>query len=212
MLLSTDSERIAHIDEILIYSFSWDQYVCDIRAVLRTIPAEPPLLQTGKITLGPLTDLLWTIQEDNALVLQQPDPEKPFVVEGNMVILVIVDRFSKMVRFLPLKGLLTAWETAEQLFQQFGLPEDIVSDRGSQFTSRVWKELLGKLNITVSLMSGYHPEANGKVEMVNQDLGKFLQLYSQKHPETWSVYLPWAEYTQNSLHRAATGLMPFKGP
>ncbi|KAK1795713.1 hypothetical protein P4O66_001201 [Electrophorus voltai] len=74
------------------------------------------------------------------------------VSEGNTVVLVIVDRFSKMVRFLPLKDLPTAWELAELLFHQvfrvFGLPEDIVSNRGPQFTSKVWKELLGKLNIS----------------------------------------------------------------
>ncbi|KAK1792066.1 hypothetical protein P4O66_001843 [Electrophorus voltai] len=48
------------------------------------------------------------------------------------------------------------------LLPQFGLTEDIVSDRGSQFSLQVWKELLGKLNITVGLMSGYHPKANGQ--------------------------------------------------
>ncbi|KAK1792840.1 hypothetical protein P4O66_012751 [Electrophorus voltai] len=73
-----------------------------------------------------------------------------------------------MVRFVPLKGLPTALETTDLLFhhifRQFGLSEDIVSDRGAQFTSRLWRELLGKLNITMSLMSGYHPQANGQVE------------------------------------------------
>ncbi|KAK1798925.1 hypothetical protein P4O66_007199 [Electrophorus voltai] len=82
------------------------------------------------------------------------------VSEGNSTVLSIVDRFSKMVRFVPLVALPTAWETADLLFHQFGLPEDIVSDRGPQFTSRVWKELMGKLNITVSLTSGYHPQDN----------------------------------------------------
>ncbi|KAI2644477.1 Transposon Tf2-11 polyprotein [Labeo rohita] len=50
--------------------------------------------------------------------------------EGNTCILVMVDRFSKMCQFFPLKGLPTALETAEHLFQQvfrhFGLPEEIV--------------------------------------------------------------------------------------
>ncbi|KAK1791370.1 hypothetical protein P4O66_013383, partial [Electrophorus voltai] len=61
-----------------------------------------------------------------------------------------------------LGGLPTVLETADLLFRhvvrQFGLPEDIVSDRGPQFTSQVWKEPLRKLNITVNLTSGYHPE------------------------------------------------------
>ncbi|KAK1791620.1 hypothetical protein P4O66_013619 [Electrophorus voltai] len=110
------------------------------------------------------------------------------VSEGNTVILSVVDRFSKMVRFVPLVALPTTLEMADllfrQVFRQFGLSKDIASDGGPQFTSRVWKELLGKLNITVSLTSGYHPRANGQVERVNQELGKFLCLYCNHHPET----------------------------
>ncbi|KAK1795749.1 hypothetical protein P4O66_001228 [Electrophorus voltai] len=70
-----------------------------------------------------------------------------------------------MVPRIPLAALPAALETADllfcQVFRQFGLPEDIVLDRGPQFTSRVWKELLDKLNITVNLMSGYHLQTNG---------------------------------------------------
>ncbi|KAK1797515.1 hypothetical protein P4O66_000807 [Electrophorus voltai] len=68
--------------------------------------------------------------------------------------------------------------------RQFGQAEDIVSDRAAQFTSRLWKELLGKLNITMSLTSGYHPQTNGQVERINQEVGKFLCLYCQRHIET----------------------------
>ncbi|KAK3571260.1 hypothetical protein QTP86_005974 [Hemibagrus guttatus] len=64
---------------------------------------------------------------------------------GHTAVLVVVDRFSKGCKLVPLKGLPSAMQTAEALFlhvfQNFGLPEDIVSDRGSQFTSRVWGSL-----------------------------------------------------------------------
>ena len=58
--------------------------------------------------------------------------------QGNTTILVIVDRFSKSCRLIPLPGLPTALQTAEALFthvfRHYGVPEDIVSDRGPQFT------------------------------------------------------------------------------
>ncbi|KAK1786113.1 hypothetical protein P4O66_017849 [Electrophorus voltai] len=124
------------------------------------------------------------------------------VSEGNTTILSVVDQFSKMVRFLPLVALPTALKTADllfrQVFRQSDLPEDIVSDRGPWFTSRVWKELLGKLNITVGLTSGYHPQANGQMERVNQELGKFLYLYCNHHSE------------QNSMQHMEMGLTPFE--
>ncbi|KAK1804853.1 hypothetical protein P4O66_003554 [Electrophorus voltai] len=137
------------------------------------------------------------------------------ISEDNTMVLSIMDRFSKMVRFVPLVALPTIWEMADllfcQVFRQFGLPEDIVSNWvWKELLGKVWKELLGKLNITVSLMSGYHPQANGQVEWNNQEMGKFYCLYCNHDPETWSTYLPWADYVQNSLRHTGTGLTPFE--
>ncbi|XP_070985515.1 mucin-5B-like [Oncorhynchus clarkii lewisi] len=67
-----------------------------------------------------------------------------------------------------------ALQTAEALFthvfRHYGVPEDIVSDRGPQFTSRVWRAFMERLAVSVSLTSGYHPESNGQVERVNQEM------------------------------------------
>ncbi|KAI2644950.1 Transposon Ty3-I Gag-Pol polyprotein [Labeo rohita] len=98
--------------------------------------------------------------------------------DENTCILVIVDRFSKFCQLIPLRGLPTALETAECLFNHvfryYGLPEDIVSDRGSQFISRVWKAFFKLLGVTVSLSSGYHPQTNGQTERKIQEVGRFL--------------------------------------
>ncbi|KAL0163503.1 hypothetical protein M9458_039256, partial [Cirrhinus mrigala] len=96
-------------------------------------------------------------------------------------IFTVIDRFSKACRLIPLTKLPTAFETAEilmeQVFRFYGLPEDIVSDRGPQFTSRVWTAFCQHLNINISLTSGYHPESNGQVERLNQELTCFLRSY-----------------------------------
>ncbi|KAK3555671.1 hypothetical protein QTP86_027417 [Hemibagrus guttatus] len=92
----------------------------------------------------------------------------------------------------------------------FGLPEDIVSDRGSQFTSRVWGSLCARLGIGVSLSSGYHPQSNGQAERLNQEIGRFLRSYCSREQHRWSEFLPWAEYAQNSLIHSSTGLTLFQ--
>ncbi|KAL0196887.1 hypothetical protein M9458_005427, partial [Cirrhinus mrigala] len=120
--------------------------------------------------------------------------------QGHTTVLSVVDRFSKGCRFIPLPKLPTAMETAEALcnavFRYYGLPEDIVSDRGPQFTSRLWSNFLRLLGVNVSLTSGYHPEANGQ--------------YCHDHQEDWSRYLLWAEYAQNSIRKASTNLTTFQ--
>ncbi|KAK3507348.1 hypothetical protein QTP70_014831, partial [Hemibagrus guttatus] len=82
------------------------------------------------------------------------------VPNGCTCVLVVVDRFSKSCRLIPLPRLPMAMETTElmfnHVFRYYGLPEDIVSDRGSQFTSRVWRSFFKLLGVTISLSSGYH--------------------------------------------------------
>ncbi|KAL0152701.1 hypothetical protein M9458_052424, partial [Cirrhinus mrigala] len=160
------------------------------------------------------------------LLVPLPIPERPwshlgvdFVTdlptsEGNTCILVVVDRFSKMCKLIPLKGLPTAMEAAEHLFhhvfRQFGIPEEIVSDRGPQFISHVWKAFFKLLGVSVNLSSGYHPQTNCQTERKIQELGRYLRAYCQEDQHSWSRFLPWAEYAQNSLRQDSTGLTPFQ--
>ncbi|KAL0163661.1 hypothetical protein M9458_039414, partial [Cirrhinus mrigala] len=88
-----------------------------------------------------------------------------------------------------------------QVFRFYGLPEDIVSDRGPQFTSRVWRAFCSQLN---------HPQSNGQVERLNQELTKFLRAYCYLKQSDWSDYIVWAEYAQNSLKKPSTQLTPFQ--
>ncbi|KAK3532605.1 hypothetical protein QTP86_026218 [Hemibagrus guttatus] len=128
--------------------------------------------------------------------------------------MVVVDRFSKGCKLISLKGLPTAMQSAEAMFnhvfRNFGLPEDIVSDWGPQFTSRVCGSLCARLGIGVSLSSGCHPQSNGQAERLNQEIGRFLRTYCSREQQRWSEFLPWAEYTQNSLIHSSTGLTPFQ--
>ncbi len=134
--------------------------------------------------------------------------------EGNTCILVVVDIFSKSCRLIPLKNLLTALETAEQMFNHmfryFGIPKDIVSDRGPQFISRIWKNFLKLLGVTVSLSSGYHPQTNGQTERKIQEIVRFLRTFCHGHQHSWNQFIGWAEYAQNSLRQQSTGLTPFQ--
>jgi hypothetical protein len=58
--------------------------------------------------------------------------------------------------------------------------------------------------------SGFHPESNGQVERVNQDVGRFLRSYCQDRPGEWTAFVPWVEIAQNSLRHSSTNLSPFQ--
>ncbi|KAL7865625.1 hypothetical protein SRHO_G00108720 [Serrasalmus rhombeus] len=136
------------------------------------------------------------------------------ISDGYTVVLTVIDRFSNGVRFIPFTQLPNALQMAECLFnlvfRLFGIPENIVSDRGTQFTSQVWRVFMERLGITVSLTSGYHPQSNGQCERAKQELGKFLRLYCHNNQHERHRYLPWAEIAQNSLISLTTKITPFQ--
>uniref|UniRef100_A0A674PBR8 Gypsy retrotransposon integrase-like protein 1 n=1 Tax=Takifugu rubripes TaxID=31033 RepID=A0A674PBR8_TAKRU len=115
------------------------------------------------------------------------------VSQGNDTILTIVDRFSKGVHFVALPKLPSAAETAELLVSHVvrlhGIPLDVVSDRGPQFTSRVWQAFCKGIGATVSLSSGYHPQSNGQAERANQALEATLR-YMRKTGKTLVISSP----------------------
>ena len=107
----------------------------------------------------------------------------------------------------------SALETANLLilhiFHLHGIPKDIVSDRGPQFASQVWKSFCQALGASASLSSGYHPQTNGQSERATQKLESSLQCVAVRLPASWSAHLPWVEYVHNSLVNCATGMSPF---
>lgn len=98
--------------------------------------------------------------------------------QNSTVILIIIDRLSKFIHLIQVTELPTAFQTAEliftHIFRYFGLLEEIVSDRGPQFTSLIRAGFMERLGITVSLTSGYHPQANCEVERANQEVRGIL--------------------------------------
>ena len=134
--------------------------------------------------------------------------------EGHDTILTIIDRFSKAVHYVPLTKLPSASEMANLLslhvVRLHGIPLDIVSDRGPQFTSKVWQAFCRGIGATVSLTSGYHPQSNGQAERANQSLEDTLRCFCHRHPSSWSSFLPWVEYAHNTLVSSSSGLSPFQ--
>ena len=81
--------------------------------------------------------------------------------EGFSAILVVVDRFTKVSHFLPLKHPFTAASVAKvflnNIVRLHGLPLSIVSDRDKIFTSAFWKELFQVWGTELQMSTGYHP-------------------------------------------------------
>ena len=132
---------------------------------------------------------------------------------GYNSILVIVDRASKQAIFLPTHTSITSEQLAElfviHVFSKHGVPNHVTSDRGSEFVSAFFRALGQALSMKLHFTSGYHPEADGQTERVNQTLEQYIRIYCTYQQDDWSNLLPMAEFAYNNAPNASTGLSPF---
>ena len=137
----------------------------------------------------------------------------PRTQKGHDAIWVVVDRLTKMARFIATKTTVTAPELAyqfvDELFRFYGLPMDIVSDRDPKFTSDFWMQVFKKLETTLSMSSTDHPQSDGQTERVNQIIEDMLRAYVGAKPTKWERYLPILEFAYNSSKHTSTGYSPF---
>jgi transposase InsO family protein len=90
-----------------------------------------------------------------------------------------------------------------------GLPCQIISDRGVQFTSKVFKEFLKKLDIKGSMSTAYHPQTDGQTERVNQTLEQYLRIFCNTHQNNWVKFLASAKFAYNNAASESTLQSPF---
>jgi len=94
----------------------------------------------------------------------------PLVQEYNLI-LVIVDRLTKMVYFIPTiektlaEGLARLFR--DNVWKLHGLPKSIISDRGPQFTAGLMRELNKMLGIKSKISTVFRPQTDGQMEKIN---------------------------------------------
>jgi hypothetical protein len=89
----------------------------------------------------------------------------PRTPKGYYSIWVIVDRLTKVAHFIPVKTTYKGSQLTELYMDRIvclhGVPKKIVSDRGSQFTSRFWKRLHDNMDTKLNFSLAYHPQTDG---------------------------------------------------
>ena len=95
------------------------------------------------------------------------------------------------------------------VFSRHGIPSDIISDRGSTFTSQFMSSLGRLLNMKLNYSTAFHPETDGQTERTNQQIKGYLRLYTNYEQSDWANLLPIAEFAYNNAPHSATQISPF---
>jgi transposase InsO family protein len=102
-------------------------------------------------------------------------------IEGCNALWVIVDRLMKMSHFIVCKDTMTLKDLAKgfmfHLVRAHGLPNSIISDRGSLFMSIFWKQIMKAIGTTRNLSIAFYPKTDGQTERTNATLEQYLQTY-----------------------------------
>lgn len=111
--------------------------------------------------------------------------------EGMRYLFTIVDRYTRWPEAIPMKEI-KAEDCAAALVRhwvaRFGVPGDITTDRGRQFTSHLWQGLNQLLGISSSTTTAYHPQSNGLVERMHRQLKAALK--ARLTDSCWMKELP----------------------
>ena len=132
--------------------------------------------------------------------------------EGCTNLMVITDRLGKGIILEPMRTI-EAKDVARIFLRTFyrrhGLPAAIVSDRGTQFVSTLWKRVCQLLGIVRRLSTAYHPETDGATERMNQTVETYLRTYVNGSQDNWADLIPIAELAVNNRDAHSTGVSPF---
>jgi hypothetical protein len=195
---------------LMARQFFWPNMLRDIRRFVRNCDTCGRMKawrerKQGFLKPLPIPDRLWReISVDFITGL----PES----QGCTNLMVITDRLGKGI-------LLETMRTTEAkdvarvflrtFYRQHGLPAAIVSDRGSQFVSTLWKRICQLLGIVRRLSTAYHPETDGATERMNQTVETYLRTFVNSSQDNWADLIPMAELAINNRDAHSTGVSPF---
>ena len=132
---------------------------------------------------------------------------------GNDAILVVVDKYSKMLHCAPTTTTVTAPQLAQLFFNEIvrhhGVPSSIISDRDPRFTSSFWQQLWKQLGTRLAMSTAYHPQTDGQTERANRTIEEMLRAYVNSKQNDWDQYLTPVELAYSNSQQTSTGFTPF---
>ena len=101
-------------------------------------------------------------------------------------------------------------EELGKLFSRVGIPREILTDQGTNFTSQLLAELYRLLNVHSIRTTPYHPQTDGLVERFNQTLKAMLRRTVTEEGKDWDRLLPYLLFAYREVPQASTGFSPFE--
>ncbi|XP_028835757.1 uncharacterized protein LOC114790140 isoform X1 [Denticeps clupeoides] len=134
----------------------------------------------------------------------------PHTKSGNKYLLTLMCSATRFPEAVPLRSLKTeaVVKALTQFFSLFGLPKVVQTDQGSNFLSRLFKQVLSHLGITHAVSSAYHPQSQGALERFHQTLKTMLRAYCWDTAKEWDEGLPLLLFAVREMVQESLGFSP----
>ena len=132
----------------------------------------------------------------------------------NRYILTLVDYATRYPKAVPLASIdtETVTEALVSIFSRVGIPNEVLTDMGTQYTSAVMKEVsrLFKKSFKQLVTTSYHPICNGLVERFNKTIKKMLMRMCAERPKDWDKYIDPLLFAYREAPQESLGFSPFE--
>src|SRR4051812_42427955 len=133
---------------------------------------------------------------------------------GHDAIFVVIDQFSKVAHFLPIKEMISASQLADlyvsRIVSLHGIPLEISSNRCRIFTLKFLDSFQESMGTHLKFSTAYHPQSQGQVERVNQVLEDMLRACVISFGKKWEESLPFVEFSYNNSYQASLKMAHFE--
>ena len=96
------------------------------------------------------------------------------------------------------------------LFSHVGVPDEILTDQGTNFMSSLLEEIYCLLHIKRIRTTPYHPQTDGVVERFNGTLKGMLKKIVSRNQKDWDQYLPYLVFVYREVPQETTRFSPFE--
>ncbi|XP_033739239.1 uncharacterized protein LOC117326590 [Pecten maximus] len=217
MELAHDSMMAGHLgakrtSDRIIAEFYWPGMQSDVTRYCRSCDVCQRTFPKGRVTKVPLGMMPLIDAPFQRVAIDIVGPLQPATDRGNRFILTIVDYATRYPEAVALKGIETerVAEALVDVYSRVGVPKEVLTDQGSQFTSCVMREVSRLLSVRQLTTTPYHPMCNGLVERYNGTLKQMLRRMCSERPKDWDKYLNALLFSYREVPQESLGFSPFE--
>ena len=131
--------------------------------------------------------------------------------QGYQYVLTVTCHYSRYVAFYKLRNK-TSETVADHMLKYFltvGVPDELVSDLGTEFRGYEFQRLCTKFQVQAHHTLPFHPQGNSINERMHRTFKTILAIMSERNPLSWPKYLDEAAYALNTAVHSTTGAQPY---